>query len=63
MFVTLTHANDGKLIDFVAAHIFYVRVSEAQKATIVVSAGGAFAPVKETVDEVKRLLKECNKSE
>jgi hypothetical protein len=54
--VTLHDANTGREICFSSAQIFYHRYSEPHKATIVVSVGGAFAPVRETVDEVNRLL-------
>ncbi len=56
MTVTLHHANDKGVIEFVKSQIFYVRHSTAQNCTLIVSVGGAFAPVSESVDEVKRLL-------
>jgi hypothetical protein len=54
--ITLHHANDKAPIEFVEAQIFYIRYSAAQKATLIVSVGGAYAPVSESVDEVKSLL-------
>jgi hypothetical protein len=60
--ITLTHSNDGKKIDFIKSQIFYIRPA-ADGSTWVVSCGGAYAPVRESVDEVKRLLSAGNDSQ
>lgn len=54
--ITLTHANDGMKMCFNVPLIFYWYHSAAHGCTHLVSNGGAFAPVKESVDEVTRLI-------
>lgn len=54
--LTLHEANSGREVVFYRTQVFYARHSPEHRSTIIVSTGGAFCPVKESVDEVKRLL-------
>ena len=56
------HANTGAEIIFVESQIFYFYYSPAHKATHLVSIGGAYAPIRESVEEVSTALSaESNK--
>jgi hypothetical protein len=57
MTIDVTHANiPDTRIAVVIAQIFYTYYSSAAKCTHIVSTGGAFIPVRESVDDITRLL-------
>ncbi len=56
MTITFTNMDDGKPIYILKSQIFYYRHSKALNTMIVASVGGAFAPVRETEEQIKALL-------
>lgn len=55
--VTLSHANIDTQIEIVKSLIAGFYYSPHHKATMVISAGGAVFPAKESVEQIKILLK------
>lgn len=55
-FIELTHANTKATIVVVASQVFSFYFSEGHKCTLVLSAGGALLPVKESSEEIRKLL-------
>jgi hypothetical protein len=54
--IRLTQANTKERMQFMTHNIFYYGYSSAQKATLIVSTGGAFVPVLETPEKVEQLI-------
>jgi hypothetical protein len=61
--ITLTHANDHKKMCFTRSQIFYFYYSAPHKCTHIVSIGGAFAPVLESVEQIDALLNQTTHEE
>ncbi len=57
MIIKLTNADDGLPIYILKAQVFYYRPSKSLKTVIVASVGGAFAPVRETEEQIASLLR------
>jgi hypothetical protein len=55
-----THANLNTPIYLVKVLIFAWYYSEAHKSTLILSAGGAMVPVKESVEDVDKMLHEMS---
>lgn len=58
-FASLTQANTNREVLIVPAQVFYLEHDEKVKQTHVISVWGAIIPVKESVEEVKRILTEA----
>lgn len=54
--ITLTHANTSGRVDVATQNIFYMYWSQPHAATHVVAPGGAYFPVKESVEQIKALI-------
>jgi hypothetical protein len=57
--ITLTHAVLNQQFELVAPQLFGMYYSEVAKATVLLSCGTTTVPVKESINDIKELLKNC----
>lgn len=60
IFIEVTHNTLNTKVYICILNLFSFYYSEAHKATLLMAAGGAMVPIKETVKEVEQMLQKVN---